>query len=106
MSKPKRLQDLGISPAPWDTRLGNEICDKIDKDGCHLIVCRVNSQIHKTDENVRIIKKAPNLYKGLYEAVMFKCQHCVKNHDWVCKSKQKCIAKAWRKTLAEVAGEE
>lgn len=106
MSKPKRLQDLGISQSNWDNRLGNEICDKTDADGISLLVCRVNSQNNNMEENVRLIKKAPNLYKCLYEAVMMMCKYCEDNHDWACTGKQKCVAKSWRKTLAEVAGEE
>lgn len=106
MAKPKLYKDLGVNKAPWDTRFGQEVVDKMDAHGCHTVVASVNVKIPTGDANLRLVKECPMLYKGLQAAVVEKCGACKKNNDWVCSSKKKCAAMEWRKTLARVFGTE
>lgn len=106
MAKPKPLNKIGVSKAPWDTRLGHQVVDKMDKDGCHLVVASL-AGTSNADKNVLLVKESPMLYKGLQDAVVEKCGKCKKNSkDWKCKCKTKCQAKEWRMTLARVVGSE
>ena len=106
MPKPKPLSKIGVSKSPWDTRLGHQVVDKMDKDGCHLVVASLLGTSN-ADNNILLIKESPMLYKGLQEAVVERCGKCKSNSkDWKCKSKYKCPAKEWRKTLASAVGSE
>ena len=109
----KKLEELGISPAPW------RICDERCLDGSIVGVESsdkksdlVAGDIVITEANARLIAAAPELYDALYEAVEEKCTECHQINDYesdigvewqMCKG---CPVKKWRDALAKASGEE
>lgn len=104
----KKLEELGISPVPWNVE--NTNADKfkhvLDRNNMVVVLSAV-----KTDS--ALISAAPELYRCLREAVVENCHDCgnldnemsAYQDDFVCNN-DKCFVKKWRDTLAKAAGEE
>lgn len=101
----KRLEELGISPAPWSADLSIEddawVEDRKGNDILRLSRCE--------RKNARLIAAAPELYECLRESVIEMCHYCPScggHPDYACRAEDgKCFVKCWRATLAEAAGE-
>lgn len=107
----KKLEELGISPAPWEcaTNDRGEFIGTLNGRGFY--VAKFSYDI--TPNDARLIAAAPELYKFLREAVVENCHDCgnldnemsAYQDDFVCHN-DKCFVKRWRAALAKAAGEE
>ena len=106
----KRLDELGISPAPW--RIGEEDCDGIVEDildsgfGDESISGLVVYDGCMDKADASLIAAAPKLYEALREALKSYCEGCndFVNEDQRCDPCE-CPARKWRAVLAEAAGD-
>ena len=103
----KRLEELNISPAPWEcVKAINAEC------GRSLIVrsCKGGELPTLLPQNARLIAAAPKLYECLREAVIEMCHNydcCLQAPAYQCQGHAKeCFVRKWRAALAEAAGEE
>lgn len=106
MSKMKKLEELGISPAPWEvdnTWTGEIIC--LLKNGIEYQVA--TPYIHsdeETDANAHMLAAAPELYECLREEFEKVCTNDGKCTD--CQFVSQCRVKKWRTALAKASGED
>lgn len=110
----KKLEELGISPAPW-----RYIGYHNHKSGVYIHLGEVKFADKRklcydiSQPNARLIAAAPELYECLREAVIEMCHNCLsckgKRNADKCSLKEdegKCFIQKWRKVLAKAAGEE
>lgn len=108
----KKLEELGISPAPWNIKYteipaeyggGRFVNGIVSRNGGALIDRNMGIA------DARLTAAAPKMYKGLMEAVIEMCGCCPScggYPDYACNDKGKgCFVKQWRKALAEASGE-
>ena len=100
----KTLEQLGISPAPWNEKLwatsddyGHEILDYNHKSICDMRLLQGETRI----PNARLIAAAPDLYEALYDVVAY----CESTHLVPSERFGKVLAKV-KAALAKAAGEE
>lgn len=106
----KTLEQLGISPAPWkvcDGRsLGGDVIGiECEDKPAHLVA----GDVILKEADAQIMSAAPELYRGLREAVVevcHDCPYCGVRPDYRC-SNRNCLGLAalWRAALAKAAGE-
>lgn len=110
----KKLEELGISPWPWEYEGDSENTNSFD------VICHLASGIRyqvaapyihmsgMTDENARLIAAAPELYECLREAVVEMCHgHACCGEEYECNGLDgRCFVMRWRAALAKAAGEE
>lgn len=100
----KRLDELGISHAPWKcaTDDNGEIIGIENR--CGFYVGRFAVDVKPNDAS--LIAAAPKLYGALREAVKSYCEGCndFVNEDQRCDPSE-CPARKWRAVLAEAAGD-
>lgn len=110
----KRLEELGISPAPWRVSDAQHywVDDTNGKMVCDGLTFRGNDENADAEEraNARLIAAAPELYECLREAVLEMCHECLScggYPSYKCKDpNDRCFLAKWRAALAEAAGEE
>ena len=107
----KRLDELGISPAPWNA---GSACRCVYDDGEYIVhgePLRAVLPYDRRKANTRLIAAAPKMYECLREAITDECNECHRVNDYesdidvewgMCKN---CKVKKWRDALAEAAGE-
>lgn len=108
----KKVEELGISPAPWSacTPTKREVAVACLKDDEFrsvqaVALCRAEGR----NADARLIAAAPELYKALYDDVTFYCEHCLDVHNATeCpqKSGGTCQIMEWRKLLEKAGGVE
>ncbi len=111
----KRLEELGVSPAPW--RVEKEPMSAIVYEGkttheCASVSASICASIGaRREADMKLIAASPDLYECLREAVerlSFACceRKCLDGGECVKKEieRQCCVAK-WRKALEKAGGE-
>ena len=105
----KRLDELGISPAPWKAHTDEDFDsnDEVRGKNNELILCDA------PHVDARLIAAAPDLYECLHEAVCNYCRdricwdryrnECLRKDDEALSS---CPGKRWRKALEKAGGAE
>jgi len=104
----KRLDELGVSPAPWKSSVGIDVC-------CPCI-CDANGRfmleytdMENRNANARLIAASPELYECLREAVGEMCHTCDGWHrdgDRCGQTDGSCFVQRWRKALEKAGGKE
>ena len=97
----KKLEELGISPAPWDIDHGFIICAKSSEIPLYP-VAKISPYCKRRRANAKLIKEAPNLYECLREAVEYHCQNICLAHG--CGCNKNCLFYKWRDAIAKVSG--
>lgn len=105
----KRLEELGISPTPWNILYGEfpaecgggmYVDGIVERNGC----TRVDRYVVIAD--ARLIAAAPELYECLRDAIESYCDGC---NDFIGRDQKcepcECKARKWRAVLAKAAGE-
>lgn len=90
----KRLDELGVTPAPWN------VFDDYDvrrSDTGLVADCGLPS-------DARLIAAAPGLYKCLHEAVEKRCVWCAWKDGSAPDVCAKCDVPRWRKALEKAGG--
>lgn len=118
----KRLEELGISPAPWSAGTNPAIATLLDGRVGKCIYA--NGDVNNTPyvgfanvvegdtisaiRNARLFAAAPELYECLREAVVEMCHgHACCGEDYECNGVDRdCFVRRWRAALAKAAGEE
>lgn len=97
----KSIDELGISPAPWDGDHYAHYVASAGEVGSRLCVA---SDVRSCDLN--LIAAAPEMYEALREAVKSYCEGCndFVNGDQRCNPCE-CPARKWRAALAKASGE-
>lgn len=114
MSKMKKLEELGISPAPWElwnvSGMFNKLVNLRDnyevakaQDGSEVHFCSLLKDKAANLANARIIAAAPELYECLREEFEKICTNDGKCTD--CQFVGQCRVKKWRTALAKASGE-
>lgn len=95
----KRLDELGVSPAPWKSSVGIDVCRPCicDANGRFMLEY---TDMENRDANARLIAAAPDLYEALREAVEESCIRCGCQEPEVCAN---CHVVLWRKALEKAA---
>ena len=98
MSEMKKLEQLGISPAPWNEKVwatsddyGHDISDYNHKSICDMRLLQGETRI----PNARLIAAAPELYAALFEMVeMYRDGGSYDYEQEVIKMAKAALAKA------------
>ena len=111
----KRLDELGISPAPWKVGEDYDYCFVFDGKE-ERAICAIqwagtrDENGHSEDSakraNARLIAAAPNLYRALLEAVEKRCGWCAWKDGSAPDVCAKCDVPRWRKALEKAGGGE
>lgn len=107
----KRLEELGISPAPWELYNVSGAFTKLVylKDNYEVIRAQDGSEVHfclhlkdkaTSLANARLIAAAPKLYEALQSLVEYIDRECVPCGENACE-----LMMLAHKALAEAAGE-
>lgn len=104
----KRLDELGISPAPWTAYVDEDFDsnDEVRGKNNEIILCDA------PHADARLVAAAPDLYECLRKAVNKYCYdcgggECMRSGRCVCEGrKHKCCVKRWRKALEKAGGAE
>ena len=113
----KRLDELGVSPAPWKVGEDYDYCfvfdGKEDRAICAIQWAGTRDENgHSEDSakraNARLIAAAPDLYECLREAVISRCGgRCAWSNGWECQFlDEMCEVQRWRKALEKAGGGE
>ena len=100
-----KLEELGISPAPWKVATngyGSE--DVVDKDGELIVAYEPDFEKPHDSACKRLIAAAPDLYDCLREAVGEMCHDCPRNNHDSREECDQCFVQRWREALAKAAG--
>ena len=106
----KKLEELGISPAPWMVLTVNGSLHSVEASPCFIgdlmHIATVCNMRKARPSDARLIAAAPKLYEALREAVKSYCEGCndFVNEDQRCDPCE-CPARKWRAVLAEAAGD-
>ena len=73
----KRLDELGVLPAPWDTAYVYKPT-VYDRDGRCVADCDLHFDRRRDDANARLIAAAPALYEALRDCLAAMCEYCRK----------------------------
>lgn len=100
----KRIEELGISPAPWrvegyTTADGESAHNVIDETGVIVGDFVLGAQ------NARLCAAAPEMYETLREAIVEYCHDCPGGGIGRCK-REKCFVAKWREVIEKAGGEE
>ena len=109
----KKLDGLGISPAPWKHTPADEYThagiDDANGGGVGETYQVARKDYTAETANARLIAAAPELYKELYDACVAKCLRCavgnMETETHFCGNACPTV-KRWRSLLAKAAGEE
>ena len=110
----KKLEELGISPAPWElwnvSCVFNKLVNLSDsyevaraQDGTDVHLCGLKKNVEVNLANARLIAAAPELYESLREAVEYHCQDRCPAHG--CGCNKDCLFYKWREALTKASGE-
>ncbi len=103
----KRLDELGVSPAPWRTeRFSPESTENgrdINDDLSDPVGFTFSVNPHSIAD-ARLIAAAPSLYECLREAVERRCGWCAWNDGSEPTICAKCDVPRWRKALEKAGG--
>lgn len=107
MSKMKKLEELGVSPAPW-TKVFDEYGDEESKyqvavSDERFPIGAVTLIGNYCEEDACLIAAAPELYECLREEFEKVCINDGKCTD--CPFVSQCRVKKWRTALAKASGE-
>ena len=94
----KKLEELGISPAPWS---GN-FCGRVEDADGEFVANSNNTCVGQ------FVAEAPKLYEFLREAVIETCHNfecCGPYPEYACNGSKDCFVKRWRAALAKATGE-
>lgn len=105
----KRLEELGISPTPWEmcSPTKNEVVVVALDDQRRVVdvaLCRAPSRL----KDAHLTSTSPMLYDCLFEAVERVCSRCYDYRNGKCRSNRtedSCYAKRWREVLEKAGGE-
>ena len=104
----KRLEELGISPAPWTVSPRDNTI--VTTHNGYRVAAGCCERYDGGRENARLIAAAPKLFECLREAVLEMCHECLScggYPSYECKDpNDRCFLAKWRAALAEAAGEE
>lgn len=102
----KKLEELGISPAPWEV-IPYTLCGDICFANGETMFMRDKGIEPPRIADARFIAAAPDLYNALREAINSYCEGCndFVNGDQRCDPCE-CPARKWRAVLAKASGEE
>lgn len=111
----KRLDDLGVSPAPWTAENGpfvSMVYENAPTDKC-ASVCGLSGERRKADS--RLIAAAPDLYEALREALREAvdwrcCDECdayaLVGGGRCAEINGECLIHRWRRILEKAGGAE
>lgn len=109
----KKLEELGISPAPWKHIPADEYThagiDDANGNGVGETYQVGGEDETAENANARLIAASPELYECLHEAVVGICHNfecCGPHPEYACNGSKDCFVKRWRAALAKAAGEE
>lgn len=71
----KRLDELGVYPAPWDTLYVHKPA-VYDRDGRCVADCELHFDRKRDDADARLIAAAPDLYEALRVCMRQMCEYC------------------------------
>ena len=104
----KTLEQLGISPTPWNVNEYNNIVTCYG----HTLAATIISDAYghdRTEKDACLIAAAPDLYEALREAILAECigcRYCGLHPKYECDNHDCKQAPAkWRSALAKAAGE-
>ena len=102
----KRLEELGVSPAPW--RVEERPMSSIVYEGrttheCASVCASIGT---RREADMKLITAAPDLYECLREAVISRCGgRCDWSNGWECQfPDEMCEVQRWRKALEKAGG--
>ena len=105
----KKLEELGVSTAPWDTAYVHKPA-VYDRDGRCVADCDIHFARRRDDANARLIAAAPDLYEALRDVVENECGECAYVRKGVCTRAEsklpECLFKQSRKALEKAGGKE
>ncbi len=96
----KRLDELGVLPAPWTCNTDKPAV--YDKDGRCVADCEIHFAMRKDIADARLIAAAPSLYEAL--TAMLSCAE--KNAPYLDMSHMEIAMDMARKAIRQAGGEE
>ena len=102
----KRLDELGVSPAPWKKARTYWVADA---HGNAVALCyRRNKDVAYVKADARLIAAAPDLYEALCDAVRYRCEYLCE--EWKRRDGGYCdgciVTQEWKKALEKAGGAE
>ena len=94
----KKIEELGISPAPW-----NEYKSSV-YDANKKLMMMFAEHLEAERAAAKLVSAAPDLYDCLREAVCEMCHDCPRNNHDSREECDQCFVQRWRDALAKAAG--